>query len=84
MKESGLWIGGWVALLPHFFIALATLDSNFGNGGFLIFTFPLWVLAHCMSRPQNGEISSMKIDLKKAEIRNRLAEIEQELAKQGS
>lgn len=83
MKESGLWICGWVALLPFVYTAFEGMGRDFDDGGFFPFTFVLWALAHYISRPQDGDVASLKLDIKKAEIRNRLAEIEQELAKQG-
>ena len=83
MKDSGLWIGGWVALLPFVYTFFEGMGRDFEDGGFFPFTFFLWALAHYISRPQDGEIASMKLDIEKAEIRAKLAEIEQELAKQG-
>ena len=83
MKGSGLWIVGWVALLFCFYWAFVLIGKDFQRGGFLIFTCPLWAFAHYISRPLDGDVASLTLDVKKAEIRNRLAEIEQELAKQG-
>lgn len=80
MKDSGFWIGGWVALLPFVYTFFEGLGRDFDDGGFFPFTFVLWALAHYISRPQDGEIASMKLDVMKAEIRAKLAKIEQELA----